>query len=297
VVLSTVVVVALVGFALAAVGAAFQDVLVPPGQLSKQHIKAMLKDPVLKRGVLYKPLSWLASNAHFFPFASPTSYGGGGVGRLLGGWTVPATGVPVVLQAMAVNEKGTESPVVFSTGFAEVFVKYADLIRSLVKDGHPVYTFDLRGQGFSSTLVDVGDGSGPEGRVVDLGSIEDYTRDLHSFVEDHYHWHYCCAGAVGSGTRQDIRRRAGPHTSALRGVFHRRADRLVAAGGGRYLRAHRCILAMCAAQRREPADATGRGAHDAARQGRRPCGAVPQLTQGRCGCRAGEGNQWRRRWW
>ena len=183
-VLSTVVVVALVGFALAAVGAAFQDVLVPPGQLSKQHIKAMLKDPVLKRGVLYKPLSWLASNAHFFPFASPTSYGGGGVGRLLGGWTVPATGVPVVLQAMAVNEKGTESPVVFSTGFAEVFVKYADLIRSLVKDGHPVYTFDLRGQGFSSTLVDVGDGSGPEGRVVDLGSIEDYTRDLHSFVED-----------------------------------------------------------------------------------------------------------------
>jgi hypothetical protein len=183
VILSTVVAVFLVGLVLASVGAAF-DVVVPPGQLSKQHIKAMLKDPVLKNGALYKPLSWLANNAHFFPFASPTSYGGRG--GLLAGWTTVATAntSEVVLQAMAVNEKGGLPPVVFSTGFAEVFVKYADLIRSLVKDGHPVYTFDLRGQGFSSTLVDVSDGSGPESRVVDLKGIEDYTRDLHSFVED-----------------------------------------------------------------------------------------------------------------
>ena len=72
VILSAVVAASLVGLLLASVGAAL-DVFVPPGQLSKQHIKEMLKDPVLKHGVLYKPLLWLANNAHFFPFASPTA--------------------------------------------------------------------------------------------------------------------------------------------------------------------------------------------------------------------------------
>jgi alpha-beta hydrolase superfamily lysophospholipase len=68
--------------------------------------------------------------------------------------------------------------IVFSTGFSETIVKYASVIKQLHEMGGDVYSFDLRGQGFSQTT------GWNDGRITHIDSFSDYTKDLQDFVEN-----------------------------------------------------------------------------------------------------------------
>jgi hypothetical protein len=100
---------------------------VEPGKFTNDDLKALLTDPVLKNSAFAPSWRWLHNKATFFSFQSRYD--------------------SLTIQALAINEKGqrNKAPIVFCSGFGETFLKYGEILRSLVLLGHPVYSYDLRG--------------------------------------------------------------------------------------------------------------------------------------------------------
>ena len=81
-------------------------------------------------------LNWLANSVELFTFP-------GHDGLLLQGYHIPAPS--------NLNHNRPSSPVlIHCAGWSETTIKYSKFLRILHGQGYSIYSFDLRGQGFSS---------------------------------------------------------------------------------------------------------------------------------------------------
>ena len=127
------------------------------GDVSNSKLRKLSQEPMIKKTILSNQLKWLANHAKFHTF-----YGANNL----------------KLQAMYIeNIYADKTPIIFCPGFAEPMAKYTKFIRYWYDLGHSVYTFDLRGQGFSDIM------EYDEGSVVHLNSFQDYVMDLKIFVD------------------------------------------------------------------------------------------------------------------
>ena len=126
------------------------------GEISNSKLRKLSQEPLIKKTILNNQLKWLASHAKFHTFHGHNN---------------------LKLQAMYVeNIYADKTPIIFCPGFAEPMAKYTKFIRHWYDLGHSVYTFDLRGQGFSDVI------EYDEGNVIHLNSFQDYVIDLKLFV-------------------------------------------------------------------------------------------------------------------
>jgi alpha-beta hydrolase superfamily lysophospholipase len=119
-----------------------------------------------------RSLAWLADEATFFHFEGHD-------------------GIP--LQGYALNkssETDISKPVlIYVAGWTETSLKYSPFLRTLHEvHKYPVYSFDLRGQGFSNTTFD------DQGRVTHIDTFAEYVEDLAAFAKI----------VVGSGRRDVV---------------------------------------------------------------------------------------------
>ena len=82
-------------------------------------------------------LNWLANSVELFTFP-------GHDGLLLQGYHIPA---PSILN----HNEPTRPIIIHCAGWSETTIKYSKFLRILHGQGYPIYSFDLRGQGFSSS--------------------------------------------------------------------------------------------------------------------------------------------------
>lgn len=82
-------------------------------------------------------LNWLANSVELFTFP-------GHDGLILQGYHIPA---PSILN----HNKPTRPIIIHCAGWSETTIKYSKFLRILHGQGYPIYSFDLRGQGFSSS--------------------------------------------------------------------------------------------------------------------------------------------------
>jgi len=123
----------------------------------------------LAEGSQSQSLAWLADEAIFFQFTGHD-------------------GIP--LQGYALNKSldtdNSKPVLIYVAGWTETSLKYAPFLRTLHEvHSYPVYSFDLRGQGFSNTTYD------DQGRVTHIETFAEYVEDLAAFAKV----------VVGSGKR------------------------------------------------------------------------------------------------
>ena len=112
-------------------------------------------------------LSWMANSSMLFNFA--------GHGDL----SLQGYYVPNAEDKLAVQKKGkaaTNPVIIYCAGWSESSLKYAKFLRVLNNMGYSIFSFDLRGQGFSSpTGFD-------KGLVTHVMSFTEYVDDLDLFL-------------------------------------------------------------------------------------------------------------------
>lgn len=114
-------------------------------------------------GNLGLQLEWFSRSVTLFTFP-------GHDGLLLQGYYIPSPTVTI----------GDDKPIiVFVAGWSETTLKYATFLHTMHDKGYTIYSFDMRGQGFSSTT------GYDKGRVSYIESFSDYVDDLNQFVKSH----------------------------------------------------------------------------------------------------------------
>ena len=112
-------------------------------------------------------LSWLANSSVLFNFS--------GHGDLpLQAYFVPNSEDKLAAQKKG---KGANNPIIiYCAGWSETTLKYAKFVRVLNNMGYSIFSFDLRGQGFSSTT------GYDKGLVTHVKSFNEYVDDLDLFL-------------------------------------------------------------------------------------------------------------------
>jgi lysophospholipase len=142
-------------------------------------------------GDLGRDMAWLAGATRFFSFYTPNEI-------KLQGFYIPAEaskrlifgeGCDDLEGAQATSCKVRKSlggarqqlqPVVLCAGWSESTVLYARFIRRLHLQGYDVFSYDLRGQGFSDSLVYDSDS---RSKVTHVDSFSQYVQDLEHFIK------------------------------------------------------------------------------------------------------------------
>ena len=137
----------------------------PPGEpLTKNKLNTIARKI---GGDFGEHLSWMANSSVLFTFNGKND--------------LPLQGyyLPNVEDKAAAQKKGkaaTNPVIVFCAGWSETSLKYAKFVRVLNNMGYSVFSFDLRGQGFSSpTGYD-------KGLVTHVKSFSEYVDDLDIFM-------------------------------------------------------------------------------------------------------------------
>jgi len=129
------------------------------GSLTASKVAAFSRS--IKGGPYESSLSWLSENAEFFPVNGTKG---------------------VVLQGYKIWNKNpaiTDTALVFCAGWSETTLKYGHLLHDLHDAGYNIFSFDMRGQGFSQNT------HWNKGRVTHMTSIDDYVSDLRMFVNEY----------------------------------------------------------------------------------------------------------------
>ena len=92
-------------------------------------------------------LGWFAEKAELFTFP-------GHDGLPLQGYYIPAPAQVETIKDS--SSEGIDLPVlIHCAGWSETTIKYSKFLRILHDQGYPIYSFDMRGQGFSSATGDL----------------------------------------------------------------------------------------------------------------------------------------------
>jgi pimeloyl-ACP methyl ester carboxylesterase len=165
------------------------------GTLNESHVKHLAEN--LPEGGLQLELEWLAENTKFFSFKTHDNI-------TLQGYYIPgdlhrkaqlkADGSVVNKEARDLhnassaylseqcsqNVSQTIEPIVFIAGWTETTIKYAKFLHLLHKQGHDIFSFDIRGQGFSGSSKY----SKTNGRKIShVDNFTDFVSDLQLFMD------------------------------------------------------------------------------------------------------------------
>jgi len=103
-------------------------------------------------------LEWFAKTAELFTFK-------GHDGLPLQGYYIPPK-----------KNINTSKVIIHCAGWSETTCKYANFLKILYEAGYPIYSFDMRGQGFSSATGD------DKGVVTHVDNFSEYVDDLQCFI-------------------------------------------------------------------------------------------------------------------
>jgi pimeloyl-ACP methyl ester carboxylesterase len=165
------------------------------GTLNDSHVKHLAEN--LPEGGLQTELMWLAENTKFFSFKTHDNI-------TLQGYYIPGdlhrkahlkTDDKIVEEGVrdlhnslsgresehcSQNASQTIEPIVFIAGWTETTIKYAKFLHLLHKQGHDIFSFDIRGQGFSGSSKY----SKTNGRKIShVDNFTDFVSDLRLFMD------------------------------------------------------------------------------------------------------------------
>ena len=127
---------------------------IAPGSLNREIVELLATSV----GGLYEThLQWFARTCVFSEFP-------GHDGHILQAYHFPTT------------DRDSKPAIVFLAGWTETSLKFGNVFKSLFDAGHPIYSFDLRGQGFSAPISY---DRGPVSHMTDFG---DYVKDLEHYI-------------------------------------------------------------------------------------------------------------------
>ena len=127
---------------------------IAPGSLNREIVELLATSV----GGLYEThLQWFACTCVFSEFP-------GHDGHILQAYHFPTT------------DRGSNPAIVFLAGWTETSLKFGNVFKSLFDAGHSIYSFDLRGQGFSAPISY---DCGPVSHMTDFG---DYVKDLEHYI-------------------------------------------------------------------------------------------------------------------
>jgi len=102
-----------------------------PGTLTS-HLVANLAEET--GGFYFEDMTWLAHNCRFFQF-------------------VANDGLPLqAYHIRPIKSDSTKPAIIFCAGWTETSLKYSNIFRFLFNEGYHVFSFDLRGQGYSCPM-------------------------------------------------------------------------------------------------------------------------------------------------
>lgn len=127
---------------------------IAPGSLNREIVELLATSV----GGLYEThLQWFARTCIFSEFP-------GHDGHILQAYHFPTT------------DRGSKPAIVFLAGWTETSLKFGNVFKSLFDAGHAIYSFDLRGQGFSAPI------SYDRGTVSHMTDFGDYVKDLEHYI-------------------------------------------------------------------------------------------------------------------
>ncbi len=136
----------------------------------------------ITQGDLSEELHWFANTTRFFTFKSHDDV-------VLQGYHIPGnltnmfSDGEMTCKAPSDETDGcsrmdTIRPVVFMAGWTESTVKYGKFLHQLHNEGHEIFSFDLRGQGFSASTKYTSKGR----KISHVAQFSEFVGDLAQFI-------------------------------------------------------------------------------------------------------------------